>query len=133
MQIKKPIIIEEDVMVEGRVYSPYPTQIKGYVVGEIISKGCVTIHKYGEVRGNIKTEDALIEGKFIGNLILSGNLEITATGRLIGNVITQNLDFIIESGGVFKGRRFIVEDEEIFVINKDEIIADLNIKVKETA
>jgi cytoskeletal protein CcmA (bactofilin family) len=133
MQTKKITIIGEDIILEGRIYSPYPTQINGSVIGEIISKKLITINREGKVRGNIKTENAIIAGKLIGNLIISGDLEITSTGRLIGNLITKNADFIIESGGVFKGQRISVENEEIFEINKDEIIADLNIKVKEIA
>ena len=126
-------IIGEQIKLIGRIYSPYPTKIEGLIVGEIVSKGSITINKEGEVRGNIKTENAVIAGKLIGNLIVAGNVEITSTGILIGNLITKNADFIIESGGVFKGHRISVENEEVFEIKKDEIIADLNIKVKEIA
>lgn len=130
MQTNKTTIIGEAINLLGRIYSPYPMQIDGQIVGEIISKKII-INREGEVRGNIKTENAVISGKFIGNLIVSGDLEITTTGSLIGYVITKNADFKIEQGGVFKGHRIIVENEEIFEIKENEILADINIKGKE--
>lgn len=122
--------ISEGTTIIGRIYSPYPTQINGYVDGEIISKESVKIAGYGEVRGNIKTENAVIEGKLIGNIIVSENLEITPTGWLTGNIISKNNDVNIEQGGVLKGRIISVENEEIFEIKQDELLCNLEIKVK---
>ena len=123
-------VISEGMKLKGRLYSPYPTKIQGSVVGEIISNGGITISKYSEVKGNIKTKNAVIGGKFTGNLIAAGKVEITSTGMFFGNIFIKDADFIIQTGGVFKGKRISVENEEIFEINKDEIIADINIKIK---
>lgn len=131
MQKNIMTIISEGMKLEGRIYSPYATKIEGLVVGEIISEEEITISRYGEVLGNIKTKNAVIEGKLRGNLIASGEVEITPTGMLFGNLIIKNTDFIIQKGGIFNGDRISVENEEIFEIKEDEILADLNIKIKE--
>ena len=134
MQIKKIITtIGEGIHLEGRIYSPYATKIEGSAVGEIISKEGITISRYGVAKGNIKTENAVIEGKLIGNLIASGKVEITSTGAFFGNLIMKDADFILQKGGIFKGKRISVENEEIFKIDKDEILAGLQIKIKKAA
>lgn len=123
-------IVLEDTIIEGKMYSPYPTQINGCIKGDIISKESVTIEKDGEVNGNIKTEDVIISGKLNGNLIASGNVEITSTGRLFGNIISKDLDFTIDHEGIFNGKRLNVENEDIFEIKQNENLGDLKIKIK---
>jgi cytoskeletal protein CcmA (bactofilin family) len=134
MQLKKIITnIGEGINLEGRIYSPYATKIEGSAFGEIISKEGITISKYGIVKGNIKTENAVIEGKLIGNLIASGKVEITSTGAFFGNLVMKDANFILQKGGTFNGKRFSAINEEVFEINKDEILTGLQIKFKKVA
>ena len=134
MQIKKIITtIGEGINLDGRIYSPYTIKIEGSAVGEIISEEAITISRYGIAKGNIKTKNAIIEGRLIGNLIASGKVEITSTGAFFGNLVMKDSDFILQKGGIFKGKRISAENEEIFKINKDEILAGLQIKIKKAA
>lgn len=129
--LKKAInIIGEEVKIEGHIYSSQPIQINGLVVGEIIARKKVAIGNKGEVFGNIKTENIELEGKFRGNLIASGKIEISSTGVFIGNMISKDYKFFVVEGGLFKGKKISVENEEIFKINGIEEIKDLKIKVK---
>lgn len=123
-------VIGEGASVAGRIFSPCSTEINGEINGEIISKESLVIGKEGIVKGNIKTENARIEGKLIGNLIASGEVEISSSGTLDGNLIMKNTDFSVKFGGIFKGNRINVENEEIFDIKKDDVIAGLHVKVK---
>lgn len=123
-------IIREEVKIEGHIFSSQPIQIDGLVIGEIIARKKVTIGNKGKVFGNIKTKNIELEGKFKGNLIASGKIEILSTGVFVGNMISKDYKFFIVEGGLFKGKKIIVENEDIFKINGIEEIKDLKIKVK---
>ena len=55
----------------------------------------------GVVNANVQTVDAVIQGAYEGNMVASGNVEITSTGRVVGNIETDSL--VISKGGFFNG------------------------------
>lgn len=113
-------IIGEGVVIEGNLYSPGTTRIDGKVTGEIIAEKEIIIGKEGRVEAKIKTKDAVIAGNFIGNMIASGEVEISATGKFTGNLIQKDALLTIEKGGMFKGESVISEDQKIFEINSED-------------
>ena len=123
-------VIGEETKIEGHIYSSRPIQINGLVVGEIIAKKKITVGNKGEVLGNIKTKNIELEGKFKGNLVASGKIKILSTGAFIGNMISKGYKFFVVEGGLFKGKKISVENEEIFKKDGIEEIKDLKIKVK---
>ena len=48
--------------------------------------GKLVIGEKGVVNANVQTVDAIIMGHYDGNMIATGNVEITATGRVSGNI-----------------------------------------------
>jgi hypothetical protein len=54
---------------------------------------------------------ARVEGKFEGNMVATGNVEITATGRVSGNVETDSL--VISQGGFFNGNVAKIREHEV--------------------
>ena len=113
-------IIGEGVVINGSLFSPGVTRIDGKVVGEITAEKELIIGKEGKVEARIKTKDATISGKFKGNMIASGEVEITSTGKFTGNLIQKDAMLTIEKGGVFKGESAISEDQKIFEIKQQE-------------
>ncbi|HHT78926.1 MAG TPA: polymer-forming cytoskeletal protein [Actinobacteria bacterium] len=113
-------IIGEGVVINGSLFSPGVTRIDGKVVGEITAEKELIIGKEGEVEARIKTKDATIAGSFKGNMIASGEVEITSTGKFTGNLTQKDAMFTIEKGGVFKGESAISEDQKIFEIKQQE-------------
>ncbi len=59
------------------------------------------IGEKGVVRADVHTADALIMGRYEGNMVATGNVEITSTGRVAGNIETDSL--VISKGGFFNG------------------------------
>jgi cytoskeletal protein CcmA (bactofilin family) len=53
------------------------------------------------VNANVQTVDAIIKGHYQGNMIATGNVEITDSGRVTGNITTDSL--VISKGGFFNG------------------------------
>jgi len=113
-------IIGEGVVINGNLYSPGITRIDGRVTGEITAEKELIIGKEGKVEARIKTKDATIAGNFKGNMIASGEVEITSSGKFIGNLIQKDAMLTIEKGGVFKGESAISEDQKIFEIKQEE-------------
>jgi len=111
-------IIAEGVKVEGKLHSPGSTRVDGTVAGEIISEKELIIGKEGEVEANAKTINAVIAGKFKGEMIASGEVEITSTGKFTGNLTQKDALLTISKGGLFKGESIISEKQENFEINK---------------
>lgn len=111
-------IIAEGVKIEGKIYSKGSTRIDGHVIGEIISEKEFVIGKEGKVEANVKTCNAVIAGSFKGEMISSGEVEITATGKFLGNLVQKDALFTITKGGLFKGESIISENQDIFKINE---------------
>jgi cytoskeletal protein CcmA (bactofilin family) len=102
-------IIAEGVKIEGKFYSPGSIRIDGVLIGEVVSDKEIIIGKEGKVEANIKTNRAVIAGSFKGEMIASGDVEITSTGKFIGNIIQKDALLTIEKGGLFKGESIISE------------------------
>lgn len=113
-------IIGEGVVINGNLYSPGITRVDGKVTGEITAEKELIIGKEGKVEAKIKTKDATIAGSFKGNMIASGEVEITSSGKFAGNLIQKDALLTIEKGGVFKGENTISEDQQMFEIKHHE-------------
>ena len=113
-------IIGEGVVIEGSLYSPGTTRVDGKVTGEIIAEKAIIIGKEGKVEAKVKTKDAMIAGSFVGNMIASGEVEISSTGKFTGNLIQKDALLTVEKGGLFKGESMISEDQKVFEIRNDD-------------
>ena len=113
-------VIAEGVNVEGKIYSRGSTRIDGRVTGEIISEKELVIGKEGKVDASVKTTNAVISGNFKGEMIASGEVEITSTGRFVGNLTQKDALFTVAKGGLFKGESKISNNQDIFKISVPE-------------
>lgn len=113
-------IIAEGVKVDGKIYSKGSIRVDGEVSGEIISENEFIIGREGKVHANINTSNATIAGSFKGEMIVSGEIEITATGKFVGNLIQKDAQLTVAKGGMFKGQIIISENQDIFKIASDK-------------
>ena len=74
-------------------------QIECEVGGELNVAGRLVIGEKGIVNADVKTVDAVIMGQYEGNMVATGNVEITETGRVSGNIQTDSL--VISKCGFF--------------------------------
>lgn len=116
-------IIAEGVKIEGKLQSPGSIRIDGTVNGDIVVERELIVGKEGEVEANVKTENAVIAGLLKGDMIASGEVEITSTGKFIGNLTQKEALLTIDKGGLFKGESIISENKDIFKIEDKEIIS----------
>jgi cytoskeletal protein CcmA (bactofilin family) len=86
---------------EGKFDISDSIHIECEVGGEMTVGGKLVIGQSGTVHADVRTVDAVIMGQYEGNLVATGDVEITATGRVTGNIETDSL--VIAKGGFFNG------------------------------
>jgi cytoskeletal protein CcmA (bactofilin family) len=94
-------IVGQQSRVEGKFEVADSIDIECEIGGELTVGGRLVIGEHGVVTADVHTVDALIKGRYDGNMVATGNVEITATGRVSGNIETDSL--VISQGGFFNG------------------------------
>jgi cytoskeletal protein CcmA (bactofilin family) len=94
-------VVGDAAKMEGKFEIADSIQIECEVGGELIVGGQLVIGERGVVNANVQTVDAIIQGAYEGNMVATGNVEITSTGRVVGNIETDSL--VISKGGFFNG------------------------------
>ena len=94
-------VIGDHARMEGKFDITDSIQIECEVGGEVNVGGKLVIGEKGVVNANVQTVDAIIMGHYEGNMVATGNVEITETGRVSGNIQTDSL--VISKGGFFNG------------------------------
>ena len=94
-------VVGEHAKMEGKFEITDSIQIECEVGGELQVGGKLVIGEKGVVNANVQTVDAIVMGHYDGNMVATGNVEITATGRVSGNIQTDSL--VISKGGFFNG------------------------------
>src|SRR3989337_901052 len=104
-------VMGETARLEGKFNIADSIQIECEIAGEINVDGKLVIGEKGVVRADVHTADALIMGRYEGNMVAHGNVEITSTGRVAGNIETDSM--VISKGGFFNGNVIKIQRAEI--------------------
>ncbi len=78
-------------MVEGIVTAESDIRIDGFLKGTLVCKGKVIIGSTGSIEGEIKAQNAVIEGKFKGVIQIEDLLQIKETANVEGEINTDKL------------------------------------------
>ena len=85
--------------IEGSVIADKDIRIDGSLTGNLNCKGKVIIGPTGFISGDVQCENAVIEGRFDGVLLVTDVLHGKETARVEGDVTTQKL--VVQPGSVF--------------------------------
>jgi cytoskeletal protein CcmA (bactofilin family) len=91
--------INDGTKLKGDIVSSGFFRIDGIVEGNISKPSKVVLGKTGTIMGKLVCEDADIEGKFEGNLHVSGTLTLKSSARIEGEVVVGKL--AVEPGAIF--------------------------------
>jgi cytoskeletal protein CcmA (bactofilin family) len=94
-------VVGDRARMEGKFDIADSIQVECEVGGEMNVGGKLVIGEKGSVNANVQTVDAIVMGHYAGNMVATGNVEITETGRVTGNITTDSL--VISKGGFFNG------------------------------
>ena len=87
--------------VDGSVSSESDIRIDGTIKGTLNCKAKVIIGATGSVEGEIKCQNAVIEGRFKGNIHVSDLLMVRETADVVGDIYTSKLT--VNAGANFNG------------------------------
>ena len=101
-------ITGDSVVLEGKFKISKSIEIDCEVKGQLDVEGQVIIQRDGYVSADVRTTDAEVFGRYEGNMVASGNVEIKETGIVSGNIKTDSL--IINKDGIFSGNVSRISD-----------------------
>jgi len=85
--------------VEGNVQADKDIRIDGTLKGSLQCKGKVIIGPTGHIIGDVTCENAVIEGRFEGILMVGDVLHVKETAKIEGDVSTSKL--VVQPGSIF--------------------------------
>ena len=86
----------------GRLYCRGSSRIGGRIEGTIVSEGLLIIEEGASIVGEIKADEAVIQGHVKGKVEAKSRIELHSTARFEGDILTPVL--IISEGAIFNGR-----------------------------
>ncbi|HEU5004318.1 MAG TPA: polymer-forming cytoskeletal protein [Actinomycetota bacterium] len=95
-------VIGNGARLEGNLISAASLRIEGSVTGTITADGDVIIAPEAEVAADIKATNATLGGRFKGNAVVTGTMELTSTARVEGNLTSRSL--VVSQGALFSGQ-----------------------------
>jgi len=91
--------ISEGTKIVGDIVSKGGFRVEGTIEGTFKTTGKVVVGKSGFIQGTLECSDADFEGKFSGNLLISGTLSLKPTALIEGEVSVGKL--AVEPGATF--------------------------------
>lgn len=91
--------LTQGTSIEGNLHADFDIRIDGTLNGNLTCKGKVVIGPTGFISGDVRCENAVIEGKFEGILQVFDVLHVKETAQVQGDVSTSKL--IVQPGSVF--------------------------------
>ena len=88
-----------ETTVEGSINTKNDIRIDGTLIGTLVCDGKVIIGTNGKVDGEIKCQNAVIEGKFKGKVEVSELMIVQDSAKVEGDVLTDKLQ--VEPGAMF--------------------------------
>lgn len=88
-----------ETTVEGTLRTNNDIRIDGSIIGTLICQGKVIIGTNGKVDGEIKCQNAVVEGGFKGKIEVSELMIVQETAKVEGDVVTDKLQ--VEPGALF--------------------------------
>ena len=97
--LKEQNKIAQGTTITGNVEGKGSFRIEGKVEGTLKTAGKIVVGKTGYIDGEMECENADIEGKFSGKLVIKDTLSLKSTAHIEGDVITGKLS--VEPGATF--------------------------------
>lgn len=94
-------LVQADTYITGDIFSGGNIRIDGVVKGSVRCLGKTILGPTGRIEGSLTSQNADLEGKIKGNVIVSELLSLQATSEVNGDIVSNKL--AIEPGASFTG------------------------------
>ncbi|GKW25574.1 hypothetical protein PEC311524_31680 [Pectobacterium carotovorum subsp. carotovorum] len=101
VRVKKDTFISQGARMTGSLSVDGNITVEGQVEGDVQCDNTVKVEHTGQVNGEIKSQQIVINGRVEGRLAASV-VAILAQGKVFGDIFTDELS--IEKGGIFTGQ-----------------------------
>lgn len=91
----------EGTFAEGTITTQNDLRIDGTINGTINCGGKLIIGPSGNVEGDVSSQNAVIEGRFSGNLTIHEILDVRENATVMGEIRTGKL--LVQNGATFTG------------------------------
>jgi cytoskeletal protein CcmA (bactofilin family) len=89
----------EGTHVTGNIVAPNDIRIDGILIGNLDCNGRVIIGPQGKIEGDVKCNNAIIEGTFTGTITVQELLTVKDSGVVTGDITTDKL--MVQTGALF--------------------------------
>lgn len=93
--------IVQGTQIEGTIKADSDIRIDGHINGKLFCEAKVIIGPTGKIEGEIRCQNAVIEGQFKGALTVKELLNIRETAKVQGDISYTKL--IVQPGGLIEG------------------------------
>ena len=91
----------EGTTAEGTITTQNDLRVDGTITGTINCGGKLIIGPSGNVEGDVTSQNAVIEGRFNGNMTINDILDVRDTATVLGEIRTGKLT--VQNGATFTG------------------------------
>jgi cytoskeletal protein CcmA (bactofilin family) len=109
-------IVGDYAVLDGKFKISQSIEIDCELKGKLTVDGKITIQQNGFVNADVKTEEAEIIGRYVGDMEATGNVVIRESGVAMGNIKTDSL--VINKGGIFTGNISRITEPKISLDEK---------------
>lgn len=103
-------VVGANVKLVGTLRDVNDITVHGIIEGEVASERAITIGETAQIKGPVVGQVVSVAGIIRGSIDASTRLEILPTGKVYGNITAR--DLIIRSGAVFIGKSAMVTDDD---------------------
>ena len=109
-------------IVEGTVHSESDIRVDGVIKGKLTCLAKVIVGPSGQIEGEVKCVNAVIEGKFKGILTVDELLSVKENAEVVGDITTNKL--VVQAGAIFSVACKMGSNTYTAPLNgKDEIVS----------
>lgn len=94
-------VIVSGTIIEGTFYSKSDTRLDGIINGDVKCDARLIMGTEASIEGTVRSQGALINGKFRGDLVVEGLLSLSSTANVTGNIKSAQIE--IEEGAILNG------------------------------
>jgi cytoskeletal protein CcmA (bactofilin family) len=95
----KKSIISEGTVVKGDITTEADCEFDGQLIGNFASEAALLIGKSADIKGSVKADQVTVEGKYEGEMTVSGQLSVIETASVKGKASVGDLS--VKPGATF--------------------------------
>ncbi|WP_147162008.1 bactofilin family protein [Pararhodospirillum oryzae] len=97
----KRLVVGREIRVSGEISACDHLVVEGSVQANLNNADILEVAEGGEFKGSVNIGEAIISGRFEGEMIAQRRVVLHSTGEILGKV--QTVALVVEEGGRLKG------------------------------